>query len=32
MIDKNRKPTKLLWVDPEMTGLDPNQDVIIEVA
>lgn len=32
MIDKNRKPTKLLWVDLEMTGLDPNQDVIIEVA
>ena len=32
MIDKNRKPTKLLWVDLEMTGLDPNLDVIIEVA
>lgn len=32
MIDKNRKPTKLLWIDLEMTGLDPNQDVIIEVA
>ena len=25
-------PTKLLWVDLEMTGLDPNKDVIIEVA
>lgn len=24
--------TKLLWVDLEMTGLDVNQDVIIEVA
>ena len=23
---------RLLWVDLEMTGLDPNQDVIIEVA
>lgn len=25
-------PTKLLWVDLEMTGLDPNKDVILEVA
>jgi len=25
-------PTKLLWVDLEMTGLDPKKDVIIEVA
>lgn len=25
-------PTKLLWIDLEMTGLDPNKDVIIEVA
>ena len=25
-------PTKLLWVDLEMTGLDVNKDVIIEVA
>lgn len=32
MIDKNRKPSKLLWIDLEMTGLDPSQDVIIEVA
>lgn len=31
-IDKNRKPTKLLWVDLEMTGLDPEEHVIIEVA
>jgi len=32
MTDKNDKPTKLLWVDLEMTGLDPNKDVILEVA
>lgn len=25
-------PTKLLWVDLEMTGLDPDKDRIIEVA
>ncbi len=25
-------PTKLLWVDLEMTGLDPENDVILEVA
>jgi oligoribonuclease len=25
-------PTKLLWIDLEMTGLDPQKDVIIEVA
>lgn len=25
-------PTKLLWVDLEMTGLDPERDVILEVA
>ena len=25
-------PTKLLWVDLEMTGLDPKQDVILEIA
>lgn len=25
-------PTKLLWVDLEMTGLDPAKDVILEVA
>lgn len=29
---KKIKPTKLLWVDLEMTGLDPKKDVIIEVA
>src|SRR3972149_5448656 len=31
-IDKNRSPTKLLWVDLEMTGLDLEKDVIVEVA
>jgi oligoribonuclease len=25
-------PTKLLWVDLEMTGLDPEGDVILEIA
>ncbi len=29
---KKVKPTKLLWVDLEMTGLEPNDDVILEVA
>jgi len=32
MIDKHAIPTKLLWVDLEMTGLDPNEDVILEIA
>jgi oligoribonuclease len=32
MIDKSAVPTKLLWVDLEMTGLDPEQDVILEIA
>jgi oligoribonuclease len=32
MIDKKRIPTRLLWVDLEMTGLDAEQDVILEVA
>ncbi len=26
------KPTKLLWVDLEMTGLEPDKDRILEVA
>jgi oligoribonuclease len=26
------KPTKLLWADLEMTGLDPEEDRILEVA
>jgi len=32
MIDKHAIPTKLLWVDLEMTGLDSQKDVILEVA
>ena len=32
MIDKKAIPTKLLWVDLEMTGLDAKNDVILEVA
>ena len=32
MIDKHAPPTKLLWVDLEMTGLDPQKDLILEVA
>lgn len=32
MIDKKAKPTKLFWVDLEMTGLDASNDVILEVA
>jgi len=32
MKDKNTIPTKLFWVDLEMTGLDPNKDVILEIA
>lgn len=32
MSDRNKIPTRLLWVDLEMTGLDPTQDVILEVA
>jgi oligoribonuclease len=30
--DKNAIPTKLLWVDLEMTGLNPQQDVLLEIA
>lgn len=32
VIDKYARPTKLLWVDLEMTGLDPEKDVILEIA
>lgn len=32
MADKNTTPTKILWVDLEMTGLDPKQDVLLEIA
>ena len=31
-MDKDAIPTKLLWVDLEMTGLDPLKDVILEIA
>ena len=31
-MDKKTIPTRLLWIDLEMTGLDPKQDVILEVA
>lgn len=30
--DKKQIPTKLLWVDLEMTGLDSQKDVILEIA
>jgi oligoribonuclease len=32
MPDKNVIPTRLLWIDLEMTGLDPAKDVILEIA
>ncbi len=32
MADRNAIPTKLFWVDLEMTGLNPNDDVILEIA
>ena len=32
MIDKKAAPTKLLWLDLEMTGLDPLKDVILEIG
>jgi len=32
MIDKHAIPTKLFWVDLEMTGLDAKDDVILEIA
>lgn len=28
----NDKPSNLIWIDLEMTGLDPNNDFIIEIA
>ena len=31
-VDKHRLPTRLLWVDLEMTGLRAETDVILEVA
>ncbi len=32
MAKKDIIPTKLFWVDLEMTGLDPDKDVILEIA
>jgi len=32
MIDKTAIPTKLLWVDLEMTGLNPKKDLVVEIA
>lgn len=32
VFDKNAIPTKILWVDLELTGLDPQKDVILELA
>lgn len=32
IVDKNQRPTKLLWLDMEMTGLDPQKDVILEIV
>lgn len=32
MLDIKAVPTRILWVDLEMTGLDPQSDVILEVA
>jgi len=32
MSNKKFMPTKILWVDLEMTGLDTQQDVILELA
>ena len=31
-IDKSATPTKFLWLDLEMTGLDVEKDVILEIA
>ena len=30
--DKHQDDLNLIWIDLEMTGLDPEQDVIIEIA
>ncbi len=32
MIDKKTIPTKLFWVDLEMTGLEVESDVLLEIA
>src|SRR3989344_4428089 len=31
-LNKDVIPTKLLWIDLEMTGLDPQKDVLLEVG
>ena len=31
-IDKSTLPTKFLWLDLEMTGLDVDKDLILEIA
>ena len=28
----DKTPSNLIWIDLEMTGLDPNKDRIIEIA
>ena len=30
--ESNSRSTHLIWIDLEMTGLDPDNDVIIEMA
>ncbi len=32
MTSKNKRPTKFIWIDLEMTGLDAQKDVILEVG
>jgi oligoribonuclease len=32
MVDPTPHPDNLIWIDLEMTGLDPQTDVIIEIA
>jgi oligoribonuclease len=32
MAQKNNPPGNLIWIDLEMTGLDPQRDLIIEIA
>lgn len=31
-INSEKKPSNLIWIDLEMTGLDPNKERIIEIA
>ncbi len=32
LVDRPKKDARILWVDLEMTGLDPQEDVILEVG